>query len=821
MIDVDNGAHRRRPPLVVVVLALALLACGVVAAQTGGRVLPITAPRAAGPDNVLLIADMGTNRLIRLTDFTGTGWEQGPTAAGLSLHSPWHVTFDAAGRIYVVDRDNKRIVQTDDVAGTGWKAFSSVGSNRLVRGGIDYIASVGLDAQGRIYVTGSDRVVRIDNMDGAGWTTFDPGGGLKNVVFDSQGRIYISDNGFHRIIRVNDMQGNGRVNYGSYGYGDGLLNEPEGMTLDAQGRIYFSDESNHRIVRINDMSGAGFTTLGVHGKGDGQLSLPHGIQVDSLGRIYIADTGNQRIVRVNSMAGDGWVVIGFIGCSTNCGNQPTSTLPFHFTSPKGLRVRGTGPTLTYLSVFPQITIGDSYRTSLIGINPRRAAMEARVAFLRNGDGCRCAGPLPVTVEGESTNGLTRTVAAMGTVRLDATGAAARANGYATLDTDEEIHGVELVTRTSGGSTTGEAAIALSHPMHDFTIYIDNTNGGSTGYTIVNPLPTWRPPSWNAQTNMTLRDKSGVVLATSGINLGPGQMLTELASERFPGHVGPGFEGTIQMSTGTSSMLLRTAALRYGDQGTLTAMPIVAARNNPEDDWGKTPDHKTISRPEAVTLHFPHVADGGGYRSSFLLMNPANAPVTATLDFFASDGSPLSLPIGGTGRTWHVVQLGAAQSLRVDTDGTSPAIRWGWARVTTNVREYWHEFGGGVVLRAAADGRTLSEALISPVVLASHITTYVDSLRSTESGVALANPNTAAATALFRLRNEAGDPIAETAREVPAHGHLAQFATQLFPDIGEFEGTLEVETNRPVAGVGLRYESVDRSVFTTLPVVTIP
>ncbi len=148
---------------------------------------------------------------------------------------------------------------------------------------------------------------------GDGWTTFssnDPSCGFsggKGVVVDRQNRIYMSDNGNHRIMRINDMSGAGCVTFGSYGNGIGRFNQPEALNMDSFGRIYIPDESNHRIVRINSMAGDGWVSFGSYGHGPGQFYLPHDVAVDNLGRIYIADTANQRIVRINSMAGDGWV----------------------------------------------------------------------------------------------------------------------------------------------------------------------------------------------------------------------------------------------------------------------------------------------------------------------------------------------------------------------------------------------------------------------------------------------------------------------------------------------------------------------------------
>ena len=78
----------------------------------------------------------------------------------------------------------------------------------------------------------------------------------------------------------------------------------------AGARIYISDSGNSRIVRIDDMSGAGWTTYGSLGSSVGQFDMPMCAQLDADSRLYIADFNNNRIVRINGMSGGGWVEFG-------------------------------------------------------------------------------------------------------------------------------------------------------------------------------------------------------------------------------------------------------------------------------------------------------------------------------------------------------------------------------------------------------------------------------------------------------------------------------------------------------------------------------
>jgi len=115
-------------------------------------------------------------------------------------------------------------------------------------------------------------------MHGHNWITYgSPGGGVNefsypwDVCLDTGGRIYVSD-GYHRIVRVDDMHGSGWIAYGSLGRGAGEFMEgpegvleaaagPAGLFVDAQGKIYVADAFNSRIVRIDDMHGTNWTTF--------------------------------------------------------------------------------------------------------------------------------------------------------------------------------------------------------------------------------------------------------------------------------------------------------------------------------------------------------------------------------------------------------------------------------------------------------------------------------------------------------------------------------------------------------------------------------
>ena len=92
-------------------------------------------------------------------------------------------------------------------------------------------------------------------------------------------KIYIADTSNHRLIRMDDMDGAGWVTYGTQGSGTGNFSWPVGICTDLSGRIYIADSSNDRIVRISDMSGTDWIDFGSSGSGNGNFNEPTGICV--------------------------------------------------------------------------------------------------------------------------------------------------------------------------------------------------------------------------------------------------------------------------------------------------------------------------------------------------------------------------------------------------------------------------------------------------------------------------------------------------------------------------------------------------------------
>ncbi|PYS76085.1 MAG: hypothetical protein DMF66_16645, partial [Acidobacteria bacterium] len=167
--------------------------------------------------------------------------------------TPWKVTTDSAGNVYVTDFFTNRVSK-----------FSSGGVFQSTFGGL-----------------------------GTGNGQFQSG--TAGVAVDSTGHIYVADPGNHRVQKFTSagvfVSALGAPPGGS---GNGQFSGPVGLAVDSSDNLYVADTGNNRIQKF-DSAGTYLTQWGSSGNSNGQFTGQQGVSVDSSGQVYVADSGNNRI----------------------------------------------------------------------------------------------------------------------------------------------------------------------------------------------------------------------------------------------------------------------------------------------------------------------------------------------------------------------------------------------------------------------------------------------------------------------------------------------------------------------------------------------
>jgi len=305
----------------------------------------------------------------QVTTLAGTGatGSANGTGTAASFNNPVGIAVDASGNLFVGDRLNNLIRKISSTGAVTTLAGSGAYGSSNGTGTAASFASpygVTIDASGNIYVADSgNNLIRKITSSGV-VTTFAGSGGFGSangtgtaatfynpqaVAADASGNIYVADTG-NRMIRkitsagvVTTLAGSGA--YGSVN-GTGIaasFGEPSGITVDASGNVYVADSGQNRIRKIT--SAGVVTTLagsGTAGTTNGtgvaaSFNEPHGVTVDASGNVYVSDNAGRKIRKITS-AGEVTTLAG-TGAAGSINGIPTVAT---FTNPDGITIDASG-----------------------------------------------------------------------------------------------------------------------------------------------------------------------------------------------------------------------------------------------------------------------------------------------------------------------------------------------------------------------------------------------------------------------------------------------------------------------------------------------
>ncbi len=123
------------------------------------------------------------------------------------LNSPWGLTLDASGNVWVSDSGNGRIVEFNN-SGAFLQQFGSQG-------------------------TGNGQLSQAEGL-----------------AFDAAGNLWIAD-GINNRIEEFSSSGAYLGQFGSYGTGPGQFKDPQGVAFDAAGNMWVADSNNSRLQEFS------------------------------------------------------------------------------------------------------------------------------------------------------------------------------------------------------------------------------------------------------------------------------------------------------------------------------------------------------------------------------------------------------------------------------------------------------------------------------------------------------------------------------------------------------------------------------------------
>ena len=283
----------------------------------------------------LYIADRNNNRIRKITPdgvvttFAGSGSGGAivngtGTAAG--FYTPYGITSDAAGNLYVGEYSNQAVRKISPAAVVTTLAGNGTAGNQNGTGtAATFNQPVGLagDASGNVFIADYiNHLIRkitpagvVTTFAGSGIAALTDGTGTAAafngpiaLAFDAGGNLIVADYLNHAVRKitpagvVTTIAGNGTAGYADATGAAARFNRPAGLVVDASNNIFICDAQNHRIRKIT--SAGVVTTLAGSGNAafaDGtgtaaEFNYPIGLCADfANSTLYIADIFNNRI----------------------------------------------------------------------------------------------------------------------------------------------------------------------------------------------------------------------------------------------------------------------------------------------------------------------------------------------------------------------------------------------------------------------------------------------------------------------------------------------------------------------------------------------
>ena len=352
-------------------------------------------------------------------------------------------------------------------------------------------------------------------------------------------------------------------------------------------------------------------------------------------------------------------------------------------------------------------------------------------------------------------------------------------------------GIAIFGFRQGGVLLSEAGVPAAEPIQEGRIFAEVNGPVNTGLAIANPNDV------TATISFYFTDVNGTDFGSSSFELGANQQTAKFL-DQDPFNGGSSVLGTF---TFTSSVPISVIALRgftnKDSEFLMTTLPVAP-----------------LSSASTVTVYFPHFADGLGWVTRVILVNPTDSTITGTVEFLgpgsgttAASPATLTLADGSVGSSFDY-SIPPRSSKKFTTSNPSSGLSVGSVRATP---DSGNTAPSGLVVFSFASGeKTLSEAGVPALPKGSAFRVYVETsgtpeqIGSIRSGLAITNTASTSNTVTLEVTNLDGSlTVAPVTITIPPSGQVATFLDQVFSLPGNFFGVLRVTATADIAIVGLR------------------
>ncbi len=372
-------------------------------------------------------------------------------------------------------------------------------------------------------------------------------------------------------------------------------------------------------------------------------------------------------------------------------------------------------------------------------------------------------------------------------------------------------GVAIFGFRQNGILVTEAGVPASPLVREGRLFAEIGGPVNTGLAIANPN------NQATSINYFFTNTNGDNFGAGSTSL-PANSQTAVFLNQAPFNGGSAVTGTFTFS---STLPVSVVALR--------------GLNNERNEFLLTTLPITELSPATGERIITHFADGGGWSTQVVLVNPTDETMSGTLNFFSqgsatSAGQPLSLTVSDQMASSFLYSIPPKSANRFLTAGSGAATQAGYIRIIPSANN--KAPSGLGVFSFNIGGITIAQAGVPAIPTGAAFRLYVESAGvfgapgSIQSGIAVANLSSSPIAAACELTNIDGSSTGLAASvTVPASGQIALFLNQISGFAGlpaTFKGVLRISTpsGTPISVVGLRSRVNERGDFliTTTPSV---
>jgi hypothetical protein len=287
-------------------------------------------------------------------------------------------------------------------------------------------------------------------------------------------------------------------------------------------------------------------------------------------------------------------------------------------------------------LFPSLATGGGWTTQFVLVNPDDVGASGTLRFYSQGSVTMPGAPLSVTLDGQMANTFTYSLPPNSSrnFKLSGPGSAITVGSARVTANPGQLlpSGVAIFSQVNNaGVTITEAGVPAVTPFQAQRLYVEASNNASqiqSGIALANDTAS------AVTASLELFDLSGMSTGLTGNLPIPANGQVQLFLNQIPGfqNMPAPFKGVLRIT---------------GDFGRQVSVIGLRTRVNERGEFLIT---TTNAAPEGTNTfeeeqHFPHFADGGGYRTQFILMNVSpTLPFAGVLEFYSQGGIPLNLAI---------------------------------------------------------------------------------------------------------------------------------------------------------------------------------